>query len=1102
MSNILKIGVWMVEAGDICAIRIGSKVKIREIIEMVGKKLNMASSSLPHFAICVRSSHQPPVWPKLDSYVDDKILDAASKGNLMFQVRFFPKRPAQLYAEDPPAGRYLQEQLHRRLVAGEIHLVSTGHGFQLAAIEMVKYLLLLIHKQGKTPQQTTADKILKYLRQQQGFDPFLPPIITKSIKMPAIVQEIERLFPGYWALPAEQVIPTYLDTFIQERSTLQETFEAKISLPGGIQNSKLIVCPQQGVLAQYGTGNPSLISDFDHISQVYSTLGKIELYVRGTVYAETIIMTTPADAISFGSLVDGYVLLFTDAKHSILRTETAHPNFSSGTGTINIHASYGKISRWEAEGLLKSNGCKNGLYLVRESVSSEGAYGLSVCHRGEICHYKVEKFPSGKYGIQDGLRYLTLEKLIEHYHEESDGLACVLKENVMQYDKSMAPQAPPRSSRATYDAPEPTATLKAAIKLDSASYVYDADKDTAPPRPPKSATLGKGAKLSMPGRRITLADIEIPAQQLVLGDKLGEGEFGEVVQGVLQAPGKAPVSVAVKVLKAKGGDQTLAFMTEANSMVTLDHPNIVRLLGVCTKEPMKLITELVPLGALNKYLRKNKTTLVLDHLLNFVSQIAEGMSYLERMHFVHRDLAARNILVASQSLVKISDFGLSRPIQNYYTSERKGKWPIKWYAPECIYFSKFTHKSDVWSFGVTTWEVMMYGKKPYKGLTGKQVVEALEEGGRLPKPGEYCPEALYTLMLRCWSEDQHARPDFLEICQDMRKIQTAQDHSNRTRDSAHGEDLYQNFLQQQIIYDIEPTPEEQDADDAEENAQIGETGKAGHKVPASPAVIRFDDLTLKQKLGEGAFGSVVQGSLKTMGKTVDVAIKTLKPAGDFNSDAFLREAEIMSQLSNPFLVRLYGVSYHTQMYLVTELVPMGPLHTYLQQNQANVPTDSLLRFATQISAGMKYMEANNFIHRDLAARNILVYSPKHCKISDFGLSRSLGCGSEYYRCQRKGKWPIKWYAPECLYETKFTSKSDVWSFGVTLWEIMSYGTKPYKGMKGQQVLKLLEKGERLQPPSTSPPWISKLMKSCWLRDPKARPTFAQLYITCHEQCPE
>ncbi|KAF2361845.1 Serine-threonine/tyrosine-protein kinase catalytic domain [Trinorchestia longiramus] len=142
-----------------------------------------------------------------------------------------------------------------------------------------------------------------------------------------------------------------------------------------------------------------------------------------------------------------------------------------------------------------------------------------------------------------------------------------------------------------------------------------------------------------------------------------------------------------------------------------------------------------------------------------------GMQYLEQKRFVHRDLACRNLLLSSPTLVKITDFGLSRATgqgKDYYTAQQGGKWPLKWYAPESINYGRFTHSSDVWSYGVTLWEMYTYGDQPYGNLPGFEVVKLLERDERLPQPQE-CSNAVYRLMLRCWHHNPNQRPTFEQL---------------------------------------------------------------------------------------------------------------------------------------------------------------------------------------------------------------------------------------------------------------------------------------------------------------------------------------------------
>lgn len=141
---------------------------------------------------------------------------------------------------------------------------------------------------------------------------------------------------------------------------------------------------------------------------------------------------------------------------------------------------------------------------------------------------------------------------------------------------------------------------------------------------------------------------------------------------------------------------------------------------------------------------------------------------------------------------------------------------------------------------------------------------------------------------------------------------------------------------------------------------------------------------------------------------------------------------------------------------------------------------------------MNYLETQHFVHRDLAARNILLSSIHQAKISDFGLSRALCANNNYYQASQGGKWPIKWYAPESFNYGTFSHASDVWSFGITLWEMFSFGEAPYGSMKGVDVIKIVEEGKRLNKPDACPKSVFKIMSSCWNYNPKDRPSFRHL----------
>ncbi|RXN38860.1 skeletal receptor tyrosine kinase-like protein [Labeo rohita] len=289
-----------------------------------------------------------------------------------------------------------------------------------------------------------------------------------------------------------------------------------------------------------------------------------------------------------------------------------------------------------------------------------------------------------------------------------------------------------------------------------------------------------------------LLSLEYPRNNIEYVRDIGEGAFGRVFQA--RAPGLLPMEpftmVAVKMLKEEASaDMQNDFQREAALMAEFDHPNIVRLLGVCAVgKPMCLMFEYMAYGDLNEFLRRrsptqqpslSRDTLTCSSLvseperypplscleqLSISKQVAAGMAYLSERKFVHRDLATRNCLVAENLVVKIADFGLSRNIYaaDYYKAGENDAIPIRWMPPESIFYNRYTSESDVWAYGVVLWEIFSYGMQPYYGMAHEEVIYYVRDGNVLACP-ENCPQELYNLMRLCWSTHPTDRPSFPSI---------------------------------------------------------------------------------------------------------------------------------------------------------------------------------------------------------------------------------------------------------------------------------------------------------------------------------------------------
>uniref|UniRef100_A0A674P938 Tyrosine-protein kinase receptor n=1 Tax=Takifugu rubripes TaxID=31033 RepID=A0A674P938_TAKRU len=289
-----------------------------------------------------------------------------------------------------------------------------------------------------------------------------------------------------------------------------------------------------------------------------------------------------------------------------------------------------------------------------------------------------------------------------------------------------------------------------------------------------------------------------------------------------------------------------------------------------------------------------------------------------------------------------------------------------------------------------------------------------------------------------------------------------------------------------------------------ENPQYFRHGHNCNKPATLVQHIKRRDIILKRELGEGAFGKVFLAECYNLSPTKDkmlVAVKTLKDPNLSARKDFQREAELLTNLQHDHIVKFYGVCVDGDpLIMVFEYMKHGDLNKFLRahgpdamilvdgqplQSNGELGLSQMLHIATQIASGMVYLASQHFVHRDLATRNCLVGNGLLVKIGDFGMSRDI-YSSDYYRVGGHTMLPIRWMPPESIMYRKFSTESDVWSFGVILWEIFTYGKQPWFQLGNNEVIECITQGRVLERPRICPKEVYDIMLGCWQREPQQR----------------
>uniref|UniRef100_G1RNJ0 Tyrosine-protein kinase n=1 Tax=Nomascus leucogenys TaxID=61853 RepID=G1RNJ0_NOMLE len=759
-----------------------------------------------------------------------------------------------------------------------------------------------------------------------------------------------------------------------------------------------------------------------------------------------------AAALSFVSLVDGYFRLTADSSHYLCH-EVAPPRLVMSIRD-GIH---GPLLEPFVQAKLRP---EDGLYLIHWSTSHPYRLILTVAQRSQA---------------PDGMQSLRLRK----FPIEQQNGAFVLE----------------GWGRSFPSVRELGAALQGCL-LRAGDDCFSLRRCCLPqPGETSNLIIMRGARAST--RTFNLSQLSfhrVDQKEITQLSHLGQGTRTNVYEGRLRVEGSGDpeegkmddedplvpgrdrgqeLRVVLKVLDPSHHDIALALYETASLMSQVSHAHLAFVHGVCVRVMVTVVLFTLAVLMGTRFGVGICAPPEWPHPLSCPPQ--------ENKNLVHGNVCGRNILLARLGLaegtspfIKLSDPGVS--LGALSREERVERIP--WMAPECLPGgpNSLSTAMDKWGFGATLLEICFDGEAPLQSRNPSEKEHFYQRQHRLPEPS--CPE-LATLTSQCLTYEPTQRPSFRTILRDLTRLQphTLPDLAD--------------------ILTVNPD-----------------------SLASDPTVFHKRYLKKIRDLGEGHFGKV---SLYCYDPTNDgtgemVAVKALKAdCGPQHRLGWKQEIDILRTLYHEHIVKYKGCCEdqgEKSLQLVMEYVPLGSLRDYLPRHSVGLA--QLLLFAQQICEGMAYLHAQHYIHRDLAARNVLLDNDRLVKIGDFGLAKAVPEGHEYYRVREDGDSPVFWYAPECLKEYKFYYASDVWSFGVTLYELLTHcdssQSPPTKFLEligvaqGQMTVlrltELLERGERLPRPNKCPCEVYHLMKNCWETEASFRPTFENLIPilkTVHEK---
>nr|WTM56510.1 JAK1 protein [Lateolabrax maculatus] len=753
-------------------------------------------------------------------------------------------------------------------------------------------------------------------------------------------------------------------------------------------------------------------------------------------------MACRAEALSFAALVDGYFRLTVDAHHYLCK-EVAP---ASVVHNIN-NGCHGPICTEYATYKLRQEGNEEGTYILRWSCTDYQYIIITVvCTEIDLMESRpVRQYKNFQIEVgSDGFRLHGTE---------------TFRSTLGELLKHLEGQS---------------------LRTDNLHFQL---LRCCPPQPREVSNLLVVTKERAPTPQTPMQDSQLSfhrilKEEIEQEEHLGLGTRTNIYSGTLRVKSEEEedvgyssfqeVKVVLKLLGSGHRDISLAFFETASMMRQVSHKHIVLLYGVCVRHQENImVEEFVQLGPLDLFMRRQQSPLSTPWKFQVAKQLASALSYLEDKKLVHGFVCAKNILLARDGLdtdeggpfIELSDPGIPITV----LTREECVYRIPWIAPECVKnVSSLSVAADKWGFGTTLWEICYDGEVPLKEKKLTEKERFYETECQLATPD--CRE-LAELMTHCMNYDPKKRPFFRAIVRDIDMLE-----------------------EKNPSIKPKPTPE------------------------VDPTVFEKRFLKKVRDLGEGHFGKVELCRYDPRGdKTGElVAVKSLKPENrEEQSTNLSREIDILKALYHKNIVKYKGICQEEggqAIKLIMEYVPLGSLKEYLPRNKSKTSLSTLLSYSIQICQGMEYLGSRNYIHRDLAARNVLVENERTVKIGDFGLTKSIKENEGYYTVKDENDSPVFWYAPECLTHCKFYLASDVWSFGVTMYELITYcdsSKSPmtlFLGMIGRshgqmtviRLVKVLTEGKRLPCPEGCPEPVYELMRKCWEQTPERRITFKRL----------